>query len=333
MNLKHTLIYFLSIVVAILLFINILIEPESTDAEQKILKVTSVKDTEQLFKNTLYDFGIKNEWIKQRRLNRPEFDSISHKYIVSVPQEVPIPQILKDLSLTIKKSNLAIHSTEKKNDGTTLLELKYLDATKLYAELEYDNNLIRNFSQIAFIINDFIEGDETSRQLIFKIQFPTGIILPLSNHSRDLAEKIKSSHRDYFIEINDNSNDLDIELTEDTGIENFDSGIRKVISLFNSPKYFFINTEESDYSQNTIDFIKEKFEARGRKIISVNTLKELKGENKADLHSLVDFHLDGLKPGDERIFLIGLDNWLAIQSEIIRYVKRGNKIIPPSNLL
>lgn len=333
MNLKHTLIYFLSIVVAILLFINILIEPESTDAEQKIVKLTSVNDAEQLFKNILHDFGIKDDWIKQRRLKGVKYDSISHKYIVSVPQEVPIPQILKDLSLTIKKTNLAIHSTEKKNDGTTLLELKYLDVTKLYAELEYDNNLKRNFSQIAFIINDFIEGDSKSRQLIFKIQFPVGIILPLSNRSRDLAETIKNSRRDYFIEINDNSNDLDIELTEETGIDNFDSGIRKVISLFNSPKYFFINAEESDYTKNTMDFIKEKFKARGREIISVNSLKELKGEDEADLHSLVDFHLDGLKPGDAKVFLIGLDNWFAIQPEIIRYIKRGNRITSPSNLL
>ena len=78
------------------------------------------------------------------------------------------------------------------------------------------------------------------------------------------------------------------------------------------------------------NFIQEKFNKRKRSIRDLDNYILLKGEDLNDLISRVDFHLKNLSPGKSQIFRIEFNDWLLIQEEISKYVKRGNQVVKPS---
>ena len=175
--------------------------------------------------------------------------------------------------------------------------------------------------------------DEEEIRKLKDLAIPVGIILPLENESKIIAEIIKSNKLDYFIELSDDTDNVDFELEEDLGLDKLTNNIKSIISSFNSPKIFFINELESDFSASISNFIIEKFQKRERKVITTNSFFILKGEDESDLNSLLSFHLNKLKPGTSKVFRISLNDLFEIQKSLAKFIKKGNKIALPSLLV
>ena len=86
-------------------------------------------------------------------------------------------------------------------------------------------------------------------------------------------------------------------------------------------------------NSSTRNYINEQFNKRGRELINVEEYLLLKGENDLDLISLFDFHLRNLNFGESRIFLISTADWLIIQDEVNKYLRKGNKVAYPTHII
>lgn len=328
---KRKIIYFLVVVVAALLFLNVMlgfVEKKEDPLESTLNKI----QIEEKFILVLNEFGIQENWIEKQKLKKGKYDSLSYKYKIHIPNGLTIPVVLKDLNEMFVKLPVVITSSEQKVNGITELEIKSGGINKLFAELIYDNDISRKFSLIGFLITDFENADEGEIKKLFNFALPVGIVLPLENNSQVTAELIIKNKLDYFIELSDDADIIDFELEEDLGLEQLNANITKVISSFNSPKYFFINELESGFNATTASFITEKFEKRGRKILTSNNYFLLKGEDEHDLQSLFQFQVNKLKPGTTKVFRISLEDLYNIQNVILKYLKRGNKIVHPSRI-
>jgi len=125
---------------------------------------------------------------------------------------------------------------------------------------------------------------------------------------------------------------VDFELDPMFSLEKLSKNIRNIISSFNSPDIFFIDDKKSKFDINAKNYIKEEFMKKNRRVISLNKYALLKGENKADLLSLMSFYLNNIKMGDSGVFRISANDFLMVQEEINKYVKKGNKILNPNKL-
>ena len=56
-------------------------------------------------------------------------------------------------------------------------------------------------------------------------------------------------------------------------------------------------------------------------------------EDRNDLFSRADFHFKNLTPGQFKIFRVDFSDWLLLQDKISNYVKKGNLVVKPSELL
>lgn len=329
---KRKIIYFLIAIVVLLLLVNVvlnLIEPK-----HKIVEETQTKEKiEDDFITVLESFGIKESWISKQKIKNSKNDSLTYKFQVKLPLDVTIPVLLKDINEVFASNPVDATSKEIKLYGVTELTLSSGKFRKLLAEFKYDSELSREYSTIGFLINDgrLIEEEEILK--IKNLAIPVGIILPLENKSKANAELIKSNRLDYFIELSDNADDVDFELDEDLGLEKLNNNIKVIISSFNSPKVFFINELESGFNASIANFIFEKFEKRGRKVVTSNSFLSLKGEDNSDLQSLLGFHLNKMKPRTSKIFRINIDDLFEIQNILSKFIKKGNKIELPSHLL
>ncbi len=317
--------------VAALLFINVMLGLVEKK-ERRLESTLNQNEIEEKFILVLNEFGIQENWIEKQKIKKGKSDSLSYKYKIRIPNGLTIPVVLKDLNEMFVKLPVVITSSEKKVNGITELKIKSGGTYKLFAELKYDSDISRKFSSIGFLITNFENSDESEIKKLFNLALPVGIILPLEDNSQVIAELIIKNKLDYFVELSDDGDIIDFELEEDLGLEQLNKNITKIISSFNSPKHFFINELESGFNATIASFITEKFEKRGRKILTSNNYFLLKGEDTQDLQSLFQFQVNKLKPGTTKIFRISLEDLYNIQNGIKNYIKKGNKIVHPSRL-
>lgn len=329
---KRKIIYSLVTVVVFLLLVNVSLTLVET--RKQITKETQSKEKiEADFFSVLKNFGIKENWITKQKIKKSKNDSLTYKYVIKLPLDVTIPVLLKDINEIFASLPVDATSKELKVYGVTELTLSSGEIQKLSAEFKYDSEISREYSSIGFLISndDLISEDEIKK--IKDLALPVGIILPLENKSKIIAEIIKTNKLDYFIELSDNSDNVDFELDEDLGLDKLTSNIKSIISSFNSPKIFFVNEIESGFSASIENFIVEKFQKRERKVVTSNSFFNLKGEDELDLRSLLGFHLNKLKPRTSKVFIINMNDLFEIQNILQKFIKKGNKIELPSKLL
>lgn len=328
---KRKVIYFLVVLIASLLFLNIVLSTLDTKKTPLEISMTK-KDIDQSFNLILQDFGIAENWIEKKKIRNSKHDSVNYQYRINLPLDIPIPLVIKDVNKTFNSKPVKVSSVELQVSGKSELKIESNKKLKLLAEFSYDKELVRKFSSIGFLLESKDQLSENQIRKIIELNLPVGIILPLNHESLDVAELIKSVGLEYFIELSENTNYVDFELNEELGLDKLSNSIKSIISSFNSPRVFFINELESGFNANIVEFISEKFEDRGRKILTSNNFSRLSGEDNNDLKSLLEFHLNKMKPNQNKIFRINYENWFKIQNELTIHLKKGNKIISPTKI-
>jgi len=329
---RRKIIYFLVAAVVGLLLINVLLGLTKKKNENQIENNLSVLTIEERFFNTLDGFGIENDWIAKQNLKKGTYDSISYKYIIKLPFDVAIPVVLKDLNESFNDLPVSLNSQEKKNHGYSILNIESNNYTMLVSEFNYHSELTRLYSEIGFLISGIEDATESELTTFFNLPFKVGVILPLSEESQQLAELVKTNNLTYYIQLLKESDNINYNLDGDLGLEKLIITIRNIISSFNSPRYFFINQLESGFTSTTKNFIYEQFGKKGRQILNLNSFINLKGEDANDLKSLLEFHINKLTFGSYKIFRIELNDWFLIEKDLITFMKKGNKIVNPSQL-
>lgn len=330
---KRKLIYFLVLIVVVLLLLNSLLSVKKTanvEVNQDQIPKSEIK---KKFLKVLDNFGFDNEWIKEYKLRSKVSDSVSSKYIVYVPKDIAIPIIIKDLNEFFSNLPVELSSLEKQRNGRTVLDFKSGNILKLKVELKYKTDLERKRSRIAFLV-DLKNVPEIEKLVpVLKFGNKAGFILPLESDSEQIAEEIKKNNTDYFIKIYEGSDNVEFELDSDFDLKKLNTNIKNIISSFNSPKIFFIDPGNSNFTKEIIKYISEQFESRGRTIVMLNKYPNLTGENSEDLKSLLEFHLANINTGESKIFRINVESWEIIQDELRDYLKKGNLIVRPTSIL
>ncbi|MBK7105781.1 MAG: hypothetical protein IPH62_10900 [Ignavibacteriae bacterium] len=330
---KRKIIYILIAIVALLLLINVVLGFIHISLPNNNPQFLSKQIIDEKFQKVLTDYGIHENWITKGKIQKGKSDSLKNSLIIQLPEDIPIAQILKDISIEFAKQPVIVSSSEEKINGSTNLIIESGNTIKLIADFKHEENLVREVSTIAFLLIQVEDLDDNEIVELMKNPIHFGVILPLEFNSTITAEKLKEGNKEYFIQLDDDSDEIDFELTDDLKLDELKSNSRKIIASFNSPRIFFIDENNSGLTKSIINFIYEKFKDRNRRVLFSNNLTLLKGENANDINSLLKFHVTNLKPGEAKTFRINVEDWFLIQDELTNIQKKGNKIVNPSWLL
>jgi len=334
MEAKKKIVYLLVIFTIFLILLNIILGlfesdyiPENTGEDIPRIKI------EEDFISVLKNFKIKDNWIKKKKINDKDLDSVNYKYEIVIPTDIPIPMILKELNEKFKYGNAIITSIEKNNFGSANLKIKTDNYIKLVANFNYKKEITRERSAIAFILKNVENLSESELEKLLSTPIKFATLLPLQTESIFIAEKILVSKRTYYIYLDDDSDNIKFEIDEDLNVKTMKKNIKSIISSFNSPHYYFTSKEGTGFSNIFINYLKEEFKKRGRIVLNSKSFITLKGEDEKDLNSLLKFHLNKIGPGNSKVFFIDINDWESIQKSINSYIKKGNRIKSPSQLL
>ncbi|MFZ1290536.1 MAG: hypothetical protein WAR79_10620 [Melioribacteraceae bacterium] len=330
---KRKIIYILIAIVALLLLINVALGFIHISLPNNNPTFLSKKIIDEKFQKVLSEYEIHENWITKGKIQKGKSDSLKNSLIINLPNDIPIAQIIKDINIEFSKQPVIVSSSEEKINGLTNLIIESGNTIKLIADFKHEENLLREFSNIAFLLFQVEDLDENELNDLIKNPNHFGIILPLELNSTSIAKVLKEEKKEYFIQLDDDSDEIDFELSDDFKLDELRSNSRKIISSFNSPRIFFVDETNCGLAKSIQNFIAEKFKERGRRILLSNKLTFLKGESSNDINSLLKFHVTNLKPGESKVFRINVEDWLLIQDELSNIQKKGNKIVNPTMLL
>ncbi|PID61822.1 MAG: hypothetical protein CR986_02425 [Ignavibacteriae bacterium] len=329
---KTKLIFLLTSVAVILFVINLFVETQNNRSHIGKEKQSSKAEIKKTVDLILKDYALNKNWITKRKLKKKR-DSLEYYYLVKIPSDLSTSVIVKELTKNFIDGDVELTVNEKNKSEETLVTFSSNGIAKFLLKFQYDNKLARASSQISFIIYNYNDLSLNERSVLFKFAHPFGIVLPLEKGSIENATEIKSNKKEYFIDITDNSDFMDFELSNNSDIKKLTKNSNQIISFFNSPKYFFINSKTSGFNKLIKNYIIKKFAERGRIILLSENFTYLKGENIEDLKSLLEFHLKNINPNDSKCFFIDAQDWFEVQNIITKFLKKGNKIISPNKFL
>lgn len=317
-----------------LLFLNLAIDKFSIKEGSRTLKEISTDEIDSLFLSILKEYSIGTGNIKKIKSPFKKADSLIKSYLITLPKDLPIPVILRDIFSHIKKWDVELKSVEKEINRHSILEIHSGENIKLYAEFKMDRNLLRENSSISFILTDTEKLSENElNELLDYPEYLTLVLIP-SQKNKDLANKISTSYKEVIVAINDRIEDPEFKFEKDFSQARLRLSTKLLIGAFNQNKFFLIDDTSPIYSSKNFQFLKKEFLSRGGyNLIPVSYLNKI--ERETGEKTVEQFILSTKKLGKkETVFILcSVKNFFSLLPEVQRLRKSGIKIVPLSSSL
>ena len=263
---KRKIIYALISFSLLLIFGNIILEKYYYD-DVVIVQEISRNEIEEKFLTALDNYGIIQEWVTRSTSKKNLSDSLEYIYKIKFPSEISIASFIKDVNANIVDQSVEIESIEQRNLSNSEIKIYSNKILKLVAKLIHDRKIKREYAEYRFIVKiDDQINDEMFNELS-KLYLNYAIAFIPSEFSSEVQEKLE---RDYMVLLNDEIDDSQFILDEDYSKQRLVNVIKEIIITYGRNTIYLIDETSILYNSKIYSLIKEEFEKRGIKILSLN---------------------------------------------------------------
>ncbi len=316
----------------LLLIINILLEVFKKRDDDKSKRDISAQVIDSLFHNVLDGYAIKGEWIQKKRSIQKLSDSLDFSYRIKIPCDIPIPFMIKDIKAVLYSPVIRILSEEYKNYGNTGIKIYSSDILKLNAQLNYDCNIEREYSKLAFIIWDTYRFGEDEIADLMNMSVPFAVTLTPSSKNETVITSIKDKNKEYVVFINDDIDESRFRLSTDLSKNFLSRSVGAIVRTFNDAVYYIIDNNSRLYNSPIFNYVRDEFKKRKVNLILSSSFSIINSDSEEELISLLRFYYTSGKTIDGKTILVENDDFKYLQDEIANAQKKGNKIVPPSHI-
>lgn len=288
------------------------------------------KELSQRFKNILNEFGIDDKLIKETKSVDKRSNREISNFKIQVPKDLSIPEILVDIFQSFRKDSLTLNSVEKIKSGKSTLALTLGASTLLKAEFNYSNNYSRNKGYIAFIINDVDPGNQSTTALIESPTKLNFLIRPDTKHIQYL-ESITKNSQQFSVLIDDEISEQKYQLGPSFSEQRIVNVVKTLVTDYQKAVCFVVDDNSDFYKSANYEILKREFSKRNIKLLNISDFVNLSIDET--IIPEFDQKLDSLQMGKSIIFLVSEESYLALNSEIKKYIKKGYRISTSSLLL
>lgn len=323
----------LLIAVIILLFINVFINKfveKNEQAENR--EEISGELIDSLFRSALYNYGIKDSWIKKKKIKKVSGDSLFASYSISVPADVPINLLQLEVKDLLWDYDADIVSEEITKEKKVLLKINSEKYLKLAAELFYDDSIRREFGAVSFLVSDIKPDNlEKYNELLRTPELFFAVLVPDSK-SKTLLKDLKNFERRFAVILNDDITEFDYKLSSSISEDRTLLSLKNIISAFNSAAFFIVDVKSDLYKSVNYKVIEDALKKRNIKIVKSSRFDVLK-INSLSPESSFGGYIKALGKSEERVVLISAEDYLLITELIPEYRKIGYRFIQPGELV
>ncbi len=322
---KRKLINFLFLLAILLLGANLLISKVNRKKLYQQKEISGV-EINSIFLNSVYDFGIKSEWIKIHKMNNNPSDSLIKQFIVKVPRDLPISLIIQQLYNDFYPDNLRMVCHEVTIGGENILSIFSNDKLLLRSIFQYDANIKRNAGNIALIISNLQGLNESNiSKIILSPEVFTAALIP-SKKDTELADSLYSNRKQYAVLLNDDINEMDFKLQPNFPLDRLGNAIRAIIGAYPKSLFYIFDQNSRLYKSKAFSFIKDQLDKRGIKMVLSGSFLSLSNSKNADELTTLAHKTDD---GSQISIEIPSQMYLELKSNIYGLIKVGYKFVIP----
>jgi hypothetical protein len=330
--LKKITITLFSIVI-LLLIVNIVIS-KLADKNEQLQNRDSLSGIEidKLFHTALKNYGFGDSWVAKKKIRKLSGDSLYATYSVKVPKDVPIHILILEMKNLFWDYDVLIDAEELTAGKNSLVKLSSENKLKLAADFFYDENVLRQFGSIAFLVSDLpIDDEELLNELLKTPELYYVLLVPGSESKKKLDVLAKAEKR-FAILLNDDITELDYKLSSTFAENRILRSIKEIVTSFYSAAFFVIDEKSDLYESKNYTFIQSQLQKRGIVIVPTNKFESL-NSNSVNVDSKFQDYMLKIDKADEKILLVSLDEYLSIAKLIPTYRKVGFKFINPGDII
>ncbi|MCW8803063.1 MAG: hypothetical protein OQK57_01600 [Ignavibacteriaceae bacterium] len=326
---KKNLLLSLFVLAIVLVTANIFFKSDLINQNSDADRIDK-EEISQRFRIILADFGIEDKLMKENKLVDKHSGQEVPSFKVQVPQDLAIPEILKDVFQSFTKDSLKILANEKKKGGKTTLTLKKENSLALQAELDYAKNYSRNKGYIAFILIDVDPASSSTTELIESPAKINLLIRPETKHLQQL-EFIQNNGQQFSVLIDDNISEQKYKLGASYSEQRVVTVIKSLVTDFQKAVCFIIDDNSDFYISPNYKILNRELTKRKIKFFRTSDFVNL--SYAETLPDLFNKQMETLTAGGSIIFLVSEDSYVSLSPEIKKYEKKGCRIIFSSLIL
>ncbi len=320
------IILFVLSIILLVSYIILISDSKTTDSENKIVDAQEIS---QRFINTLYEFGIDEELIKESKSHQ-KFSNGPIPFIkVQVPKDLSIPELLLGIKQTFAKDSLQIKSSEIKKEGKSVLELKYKKSAILHAELDYSKKVFRDRGSIGFIIKDTDLVDLSNNNLV-QLSIKLNFLIRPGLEALQNLNVLRENGKQYSILIDDEINEQKYTLSSEHSKTRVVTVLKTLITDFSSSVCFVIDDKSEFYKSSNYELFSAELKKREIKAYSTSDFTNLASEESPVNNFESKIH--DLKSNEGKIFLLDEETFRTIQPNIEKFQKMGFRVVNTSLL-
>ena len=325
---KNNVIQILLLLVILLLAVNIVMEKlyaPHVSGEKRSLPSSVIS---KRFLTALRNYNMDSLWISAVKPKKDDDDSLSFSYKVSVPADLPVSLLLREVQNQFDTSEVNIESTEFRKDNSTELNISSGGYLKLRALMTYNKEIKRSTDTIGFVLTgiDELSNEELNNLLLLPEHF-AGVLIP-SKHSQELMKTLRSSQKETAVLLNDDISELEFKLNTRYSSRRIRNSVISIIGKFYKAAFFIIDENSDIYNSAHYKSISEEFSKRKITLLkwdSFTRLKNISGENLiSEIHS---------SKSSKQIFQVSASEFLEMPPLLEALRKTGYKFAPPSVLI
>lgn len=291
-------------------------------------------DTEQIkehFFSELNNFGISEDWIKQKRIWQNAPDSIKYFYKVSVPVELTIPEIILSVRKRFSEfENVKIECEEFKINSTSQIQILSNEHIKFRVQFDYDEKIKRIRPNISFVVGSINDLSDLELKELLEISYPCALMLVPSSRSKQLIESLSNYDKDFVILINDDLSDELFELDAGATKSKIRRSINNITNEFSETSKYFVDQDSDIFKSVMFNYIKDEFGKKKIVLYRLSTLKNVSIKTDAEKMSFLQYHFNDVESKEGKIFYITAEDYISLQPYIEKFKKMGNKFVPLS---
>lgn len=326
---KKKLLIILLIIAGVLLAVNIFLQLNENSVASENITLEG-KDYAAEFRKILDDFDIDDSLVKETKTSIKNQSPEVSSFKIQVPKDLTIPEILLEVYNTFRKDSISISSVEKVKNGKTTLQLKYGTKTLLSADFDYSKTYSRNKGYLAFIIEDVDLEDPQISSLIdspFKINF---LLRPEPVLQKNLEYVLKNGQQ-YSVLIDDDVIEQKYKLGPNFSEQRVINVVKTLVTDFKNSVCFVLDENSDFYKSKNYEVLKRELTKRKIKLFTLSEFTPLFFNES--LITDFDTNVNSLEDGESIIFLVNEEVFDALKDEILKFQKRGFRVIASSLIL
>ncbi|NWF89409.1 MAG: hypothetical protein HXY50_08085 [Ignavibacteriaceae bacterium] len=322
LNLKKIIIVFF-IFSILLLLSNSIVSYLFPEVSNQTKKPITKKEIELKFFQSLKSFAIKDEWIDSV-MKKSRFV----KFKVNVPYDLPISQILGDITRSLADYKTEINAKETKINGKTSMQISQKKEPVLLADFVYNSDIQRTENKSALFIYGRNAKEAEYDSLFRNIPNDYSALLTPSKSASLYTRWLNDNGFNYAVILDDEITELEYKIDENYSQKRLILIVKNLVSSFPRALFFVFDKNSAIFTSYTYSILKREFEKLKIKFCTSDSLKFIIDE---DLNASAEFvkFVKNIKPGSINKIVVSIDSFLALTEDIRKLIRIGYKFVKP----